>query len=178
MKLGALAVALSVMAPIANAQGIEGEAALCRPGAPRPALLIEIVGLKDRAGNLRVELYPDSDPDFLSDSNKLVAAGKTFRRITFPVPSVGHPLACLGAPAPGRYSLVIVHSRDGRPKFSALKDGIGFPGDPKLSYSQPPARKAWVIVNEGVTRLGVRLQYLHGFFAVGPIHNPVDDERP
>lgn len=178
MRLWAAATALTLLTLSAHAQGMEGEAALCRPGAVHPALMIEIVGLKDRAGLLRVELYPDSDPDFLSDSNKLLADGKTFRRLVFPVPSIGHPVACLGAPAPGRYSLVIVHNRDGKPKFSALKDGIGFPGDPKLSYSQPPARKAWITVGDGVTRLRVRLQYLHGFFTVGPIHDPVDDERP
>lgn len=178
MRLWAIATMLSMLTLSTKAQGVEGEAALCKPGAGHPALLIEVVGLKDRAGNLRIELYPDSDPDFLSDSNKLLAAGKTFRRITFLVPSSGHPTACLGAPTPGRYSLVIVHDRDGRRKFSPLKDGIGFPGDPKLSYSQPPARKAWVTLGEGVTRLRVRLQYLHGFFTVGPINNPVDDERP
>lgn len=166
-----LAIASS---PTAHSQTIEGEPALCRPGASRPALLIEINGLKDRAGSLRVELYPDHDPDFLSDSNKLIAAGKTFRRIAFPVPAVGHPAACVGAPAPGRYSLVIVHDRDGKAKFSPLHDGIGFPGNPRLSYSQPPASKAWVSVGEGVTRIKVTLQYLHGFFTVGPIRNPVD----
>ncbi len=171
----ALAAALLAHPAAAQPQGVEGEPALCRAQAHASALLLTIVGLRDRAGNLRVELYPDHDPVFLSDSNKLIETGQTFRRITFPVPAgPGPTLACLGVPAPGRYSLVIIHDRDGKRKFNAMHDGIGFPGDPKLGYSQPPASKAWVTVGPGVNRLRITLQYLHGFLQVGPVHHPVD----
>jgi len=177
-RLTLLAMLLFAIARPAWAQRepVQGEAALCHAGATRPALLIEIAGLKDRAGELRIELYPDHDPDFLGDKNKLIAAGKTFRRILFAVPPGPRPVACLGVPAPGRYALVIIHDRQAKRKFNALSDGIAFPGDPKLSFSQPPASKAWVTVGGGVDRIRVRMQYLHGFLQVGPVRHPIDED--
>ena len=169
------ALAALILAALPARAQVHGEAALCVPGAERPALLVEVTGLKDRAGELRVELYPDTDPEFLGDKEKLLREGKTFRRIIFPVPASGHPLACLGVPAPGRYALAVIHDRAAARKFAFRRDGIGFPGDPHLFLGQPPASKAWITVGPGVNRLKVRLQYYDGFLGAGPVRKPVDD---
>ena len=58
----------------------------CRPGESGPALLVEATGMKDRVGNMKLEIYPSNEKDFLADDNVLVAAGKTFRRVEVPVP--------------------------------------------------------------------------------------------
>ncbi len=57
----------------------------CRPGEPGPALLVNVEGLKDRKGNLKLEVYPADDRDFLQDDNVLVSRGKVFRRVEAPV---------------------------------------------------------------------------------------------
>ncbi len=169
-----LAAGLVALATIpARAQPIAGEAALCRNGST--AILVEIAGLKDRAGELRVELYPDTDPEFLGDKNKLIAEGKTFRRISIPVPPTGRAVVCLGIPAPGRYSLAVIHDREADRKFDFRRDGIAFPGNPRLMLGKPPASKAWVTVPPGLNRLAVRLQYYDGFLGAGPVRHPVDE---
>jgi uncharacterized protein (DUF2141 family) len=40
--------------------------------------MVEVAGLKDRTGKLKLEVYPDNDADFLMDDNVLVYQGKTF----------------------------------------------------------------------------------------------------
>jgi uncharacterized protein (DUF2141 family) len=160
----------------ARAQPVAGDAALCREGAP--SILVEILGLKDRMGELRVELYPDTDPEFLGDDKKLEREEKTFRRVAFAPPTMGHAFACIAAPGPGRYSLVVIHSRDNVKKFNYHHDGIAFPGDPRLFFGKPPASKAWISVARGVTRVAVRLQYYDGFLGIGPVRHPVDEGHP
>jgi hypothetical protein len=50
----------------------------CRSNEAGPAALVAVMGLKDRAGLLRAELYPANDADFLNDDKILVREGKTF----------------------------------------------------------------------------------------------------
>lgn len=167
------AAALTAAAAPAGAQTAAGPP-VCHAGSAVPSILVQITGLKDRGGDIRVELYPANDADFLANAKQLVADGKPFRRVQFGVPATGHPLACLAAPAPGRYALAVIHSRDGIRKFNFRRDGVAFPGDPKLFLGKPPVRKATITVPEGTLRLVVRLQYYDGFLGVGPVRRPVD----
>jgi hypothetical protein len=41
----------------------------CRANEPGPAFMINVVGLKDRGGTMKAELYPANDTDFLADDN-------------------------------------------------------------------------------------------------------------
>ncbi|WP_157216839.1 DUF2141 domain-containing protein [Flavisphingomonas formosensis] len=141
----------------------------CRQNEPGPALLVTAVGLKDRKGLIRAELYPPNDPDFLADDNILIEHGKTFRRVEMPVPSAGPVQLCIRAPAPGVYTLSLLHDRDMNRKFGFLSDGIGFPGNPKLGHSQPPASAARITVGAGITPISIVLNYYHGLFSFGPI---------
>ncbi len=139
------------------------EAAKCRTPEAGPAFEIAIEGLKDRKGVLRIELYPDNDTDFLADDNVLVQAGKAFRRLDAPVPPQGPVLLCLRAPTPGRYSLAILHDRNDDRKFTLFSDGVGFPGNPRLGMSKPPAAAAAAEAGPGLTRIRIRMNYLRGF---------------
>lgn len=141
----------------------------CRPGEPGPAVVVTAVGLKDRKGRLRAEVYPDNDADFLADDNLLLAAGKTFRRTETDVPPEGAVQLCVRLPAPGTYALSLVHDRDGNRKFTALSDGIGFPGDPHLGWSKPRAAAARFVAGQGVTELRITLNYWRGLASFGPI---------
>lgn len=134
----------------------------CRPGETGPAFLIDVEGLKDRRGLIKVEVYPDNNHDFLADDNKLIEQGKTFRRVEKALPASGTPELCIRVPAPGRYSVMVLHDRDSNRKFGWRVDGIGFAGNPKLGWSKPSADKASAAAGSGLTRLEVVMNYQRG----------------
>ncbi len=136
----------------------------CREGETGPAILVEAVGLKDREGLLRLELYPARDGDFLGDDNLLIAAGKTFARVDMPVPKNGAARLCIRVPRAGNYALSLLHDRNSNLKFDLSNDGIGFPGNPRLGWSKPKAAVATVTAGAGLTRIAIRLNYRHGLF--------------
>lgn len=106
MKQLALALALPLLvgATTGSPRELGKKEGACRPGEPGPALLVKAVGLKDRTGNLKLEVYPSRDPDFLQDDATLVNAGKVFRRVEVPVPAGAEPELCIRVPGPGAYA--------------------------------------------------------------------------
>lgn len=142
----------------------------CRPNESGPALLVTISGLKDRAGNLKAELYPAKDEDFLADDNVLVMAGKTFRRVEMMVPRVGAVELCIRVPGPGTYALSVLHDRDGNRKFGLSSDGFGVPGNPaKFCFAKPGVETARINAGAGIGNVQVRMNYRRGLFCFAPV---------
>ncbi|MFC3174297.1 DUF2141 domain-containing protein [Novosphingobium bradum] len=143
----------------------------CRSGEAGPALLVRIDGLKDHNGNLKLEVYPANDKDFLQDDNILVAEGKVFRRVEQPV-GAGNPVElCVRIPGPGTYAVSVLHDRDGNRKFGLSVDGIGFSGNPRLGVSKPKASRASVVVTAaGLSRITVVMNYRSGLMSFAPLH--------
>ena len=142
----------------------------CRPGEVGPAITVEVEGLKDRSGLLRLELYPANDADFLADDNVLLSAGKSFARVDLPVPATGPVRLCIRVPRPGPYALSLLHDRNSNLKFDLLSDGIGFPGNPRLGWSRPRAASATMVAGPGITPVAIRLNYRRGF-AMRPLED-------
>ena len=142
----------------------------CRANEPGPALLVEAKGLKDRTGNLRLEVYPANDHDFLQDDNILINEGKVFRRVDVPVPPAGPVELCIRVPAPGRYSVVLLHDRDRNMKFGWSVDGVGFASNPRLGWGRPKAARAAAVAGPGLTRLSIVLNYRRGL-GLAPLKN-------
>ncbi|MCJ2186292.1 DUF2141 domain-containing protein [Novosphingobium beihaiensis] len=140
----------------------------CRPNEKGPAFLVTVDGLKDRQGNLKLEVYPDNNDDFLEDDNVLINAGKTFRRVEVPVPASGTPQLCVRLPGPGTYAVSLLHDRNEDRKFNWTIDGIGFAGNPKLGWGKPKARKASAKAGAGLTPITIVLNYRHGL-GVAPL---------
>ena len=160
--------AIAVLAGPAGAQVLGSDAAACRPGEG-PAIAVEITGLKDRTGELKLELYPGEEADFLKDDRELIAAGKIFRRVVVPTPAKGAPMLCIRVPRPGRYALLLTHNRDGKNKFSFWTDGAGFASNVKLGRARPKVEQALVEVGAGVTTVRIAVQYLRGLGGFGPV---------
>lgn len=144
----------------------EGE---CRSNESGPAFLIDVMGLKDRKGRLKLELYPANDDDFLADDNILIMDGKAFRRVEVPVPASGPVRLCIRAPAPGSYAISLMHDRDANRRFSVSVDGIGFAGNPKLGWSKPRAAAATATVGSGAAQLTIVMNYRRGLVSFGPL---------
>lgn len=161
----ALALALAAVAPAA-AQPLGDPG--CGAG---PAIRAEIVGLKDREGSLKLELFPANEEDFLRDDRDLKAEGKFFHRVWVPTPPVGPVVLCARVPRPGTYAVLFTHDRDGKNKFNFWTDGAGVPGNRRLGRSRPRLDNATVTVGAGTATVVIRAQYLHGF---PPSFGPVE----
>jgi uncharacterized protein (DUF2141 family) len=143
----------------------------CRPGESGPAVIITAVGLKDRQGLLRAELYPANEGDFLEDDNILINAGKTFRRVEIRLPPSGPVQLCIRTPGPGPYTLSILHDRDANLKFGLSTDGVGFPNNPKLGLSKPKAAAVRFETGPGLTQISIRMNYRRGLLSFGPLRD-------
>lgn len=157
----ALALGAAALAVPAQAQVLGEDAAACTSRSG-PAIQATIVGLKDREGALKLELYPANEDDFLEHDNKLRAENKVFRRVSATPPATGNPMLCIKVPRPGRWALFFGHDRDGKRKFSFWTDGAGFPSNRKLGRARPKLTDAIIDVGPGVTTTTIRAQYLRG----------------
>lgn len=151
---------------IAQILGSDAPACTLRTG---PAIQVTITGLKDRKGDLKLELYPATAADFLKDDRDLLAEGKVFRRVRVPAPADGPVTMCIRAPRPGQYALLFTHDRDGRNKFNFWSDGAGFAGNRRLGRSRPLLAEAVVSVGRSVAAVTIRVQYLRGLGGFGPV---------
>lgn len=134
----------------------------CRPNEAGPSFLVDVKGLKDRNGKLKLEVYPANNPDFLEDDNILISAGKTFRRIEQSVPASDAVRLCVRVPSAGRYAVSLLHDRDSNRRFSWRIDGIGFAGNPKLGWGKPDASDASAIARSGPTQIEIVMNYRRG----------------
>ncbi|MCP4616051.1 MAG: DUF2141 domain-containing protein, partial [Bradyrhizobium sp.] len=157
----ALAWIAIALPPAANAQ-IGEDSDYCRTGRG-PAIQVNVQGLKDRSGELWLELYPPNDTDYLRTDTDLVAEGKVFRRTRSRLPATGNVAICVRVPQPGTYAVLLRHNRVGRDKFSFWSDGAGIPANRALVRSKPTVEQAKVIAGAGITTVSVQMQYLHGF---------------
>jgi uncharacterized protein (DUF2141 family) len=153
---------LAAAAPIPSSPDLGKAEGRCRSGESGPAFLVDVQGLKDRRGLLKVEVYPANDKDFLADDNVLVMAGKTFRRVETDVPASGTPTLCVRVPGPGTYGVMVLHDRDSNHKFGWRVDGIGFASNPRLGLSQPKVRHASATAGNGPTRIDIVMNYQRG----------------
>jgi uncharacterized protein (DUF2141 family) len=168
MNLLLLPALLATQAALPSTPDLGKAAGRCRMPENGPSFLVTVEGLKDRRGLLKLEVYPDNDDDFLADDNKLIAAGKTFRRVEVPTPAAGAVHLCIRVPGPGRYAVSLLHDRDGNRKFGLSTDGIGFAGNPRLGWSKPHAAAASAAAGSGPTPITIVMNYRHGLFSFGP----------
>lgn len=164
-----LAALLLAQASLQSTPDLGKAAARCRSPETGPAFLVTVTGLKDRRGLLKLEVYPDNDQDFLADDNRLIAAGKVFRRVEVLTPPSGPVQLCIRVPHAGRYAVSLLHDRDGNHKFGLSTDGVGFAGNPKLGWSKPRAAQASAAAGSGPTPITIVMNYRHGLFSFRPI---------
>jgi len=160
-RLGPLIAAMLLSAP-AMAGILGDQADACRPGSGQNAVLLTIDGFKNRDGNVRVELWPGVEGDFLRDHHELVAEGKAYERVTVPTPAVGPAKVCVRLPGPGTYALGAFHSPSGQRKFNWRRDGVTFTRNPQVGLRRPKADEVAVTYGPGLNQESVTLNYLRG----------------
>jgi uncharacterized protein (DUF2141 family) len=170
MKVRLLALGLLALGGAAPGRGqvLGPDAEGCVPGHGS-AIQVNVVGLKDRTGELKLELYPATEEDFLKDDRDLIRQGKVFRRVRVPTPHAGPVALCIRVPRAGRYALLLTHNRDGKNKFSVWQDGAGFPSNRRLGRQRPKLDGAVIDVGPGVAVTTIRAQYLRGLGGFAPV---------
>ncbi|GGI67145.1 hypothetical protein GCM10007973_00350 [Polymorphobacter multimanifer] len=156
----ALAALPLLLAVPAEAQVLGTDAAACAPnttgaGASGPAVLVTVIGFKNRDGRLRVQFYPDEQEDYLG-------SGKYIRRQEVPVTASGNMQVCITVPRPGSYVMVALHDRNEDGKLNVWSDGIGFSNNPRIPLGKPPLEKTRFTAGPGITRIDVVLNYMQG----------------
>ena len=157
----AATLALAVAMPAAPSAAVVGpDAARCRSGSG-PALLVNVAGLRNRIGSLRVMVYHNPD--------EFLVRGKYLRRVDVPVAPNGAMQVCVALPGTGTYAIAVRHDADANHK-TGWNDGGGYSNNPPLSITnlKPPYRKVAVSVGNGVRPVNVVLNYRQGF-SVRPI---------
>jgi uncharacterized protein (DUF2141 family) len=152
-RAGLPLLALAALAAPAQAQ-LGADAAACRTG--HPAILVNVVGLAQRTGNIRVALY--------GSPNTFLARGQTMRKINVPVTAGGPMRICIAVPRPGQYAIAVRHDVDGDNARGDWSDGGGFSRNPRLSLLHLRPNFGDVAVNVGPSVLGVNvvLNYRYG----------------
>ena len=160
LVLATLAMALASGAA-AQPATVGDDPRLCYAGAHASSALVDVIGLKDTTGTLRVEIYPAAKDDFLKDFDELKAEGKAAYRVQTPV--TGPEMrVCIRAPGPGRWSVAVIHSRGGRRKFDWHTDGAGFANNPGFVFGKPDWDKT--VATFGMSPISLRIapRYLRG----------------
>jgi uncharacterized protein (DUF2141 family) len=125
-----------------------------------PSVLVKVVGLKNRAGNVRIRLF-GGDPKTYFDKRY------TLERIEFAVPKSGDVEQCIAVPRAGTYAVDVRHDTNGNGK-SDRADGAGASGNPEVSLldvifkKKPPVSKVQIDVGRGSTVATIIVKYLSG----------------
>ena len=164
--VGAGALALAATFAFAQPAGavLGPDAARCRSGSAEPALLVNVTGLKNRRGEIRVKVF-GSNPD------EFMVRGKGVRRLDVPVTGAGAMQICNALPRTGTYAIVVRHDADANGKTS-WNDGAGYSNNPSLSLMnlKPPYKKVAVAVGNGVRPVSVVLNYRRGL-SIAPVRS-------
>lgn len=162
--VGVAAIALAATFAAAEPAGavLGPDAASCRSGSAEPALLVNVTGLKNRRGEIRVKVF-GSNPD------EFMVRGKGVRRVDVPVTGAGPMQICIALPRAGTYALVVRHDADANGKTS-WNDGAGYSNNPGLSLMslKPSYKKVAVAVGNGIRPVTIVLNYKRGL-SIAPI---------
>lgn len=125
-----------------------------------PSILVKVVGLKNRAGTVRIRLF-GGDPKTYFDKRYAL------ERIEFAAPKTGDVERCVAVPRVGTYAVDVRHDANSNGK-SDRSDGAGASGNPDVSLldvifkKKPPVNKVQINVGRGSTVATIIIKYLSG----------------
>lgn len=151
--ISATALAL-VSGTAAAGQEISNDLSRCAVGKG-PAVLVNVQGVKEARGNVRVQSYAATPGTWL-------AKGRWLHRIESRA-SAGNMSFCVPVPSEGKYGIAVRHDRNGNGKTDFTQDGGGFsnnPGVSILNLGKPSVSKVAFDAGPGVTRITINLKYM------------------
>ena len=158
MRKFSLFVAVTAIALVsggaAAGSAINNDMARCTAGNG-PAVIVQVRGVKEAAGRIRVQSYPATGGAWL-------AKGRWINRVEARA-NTGAMSFCVPVPAAGNYGIAVRHDRNANGKTDINKDGGGFSNNPSiniLNLGKPSVGKVSFYAGTGVTRITINLKYL------------------
>jgi uncharacterized protein (DUF2141 family) len=157
---GAAIFAALFSIPSGAEANIGPDAGVCASGNG-PAALVRVVGLKNRAGKVRVRTFDGTNPKAWFDKKRAL------KRTEVAIPGSGAVEICMPVPKAGSYVIDLRHDTNGNGD-SDRADGAGATGNPSISLfdfllgKKPPASKVVVQVGNGITPISITMKYLQG----------------
>ena len=149
------ATALALLSGAAAAsEEISNDLSRCTAGKG-PAVLVNVQGVKEARGNVRVQSYAATPGTWL-------AKGRWLHRIESRA-SAGNMSFCLPVPSEGKYGIAVRHDRNGNGKTDFTQDGGGFSNNPSVSIlnlGKPSVSKVAFDAGPGITRITINLKYM------------------
>jgi uncharacterized protein (DUF2141 family) len=148
-----------LMTLLAPTQALGPDAARCAAGGG-PAMLVNVTGLRDRSGIVRVRSFGGSPSNYFNKKRAL-------QRIYLPTPASGPVRICVPVSAPGWYAVDVRHDTNGNGDTDRA-DGGGASGNPHVTLfdvllgRKPAAETVRVWAGPGVTTVPVTMMYLRG----------------
>ncbi len=155
-------VAMLSASPVAA----QGKGAILGPYAARctsgnaPAVLVNVVGLKQRTGALRLRTFGGATSTWFEKKGWIT-------RVEIATPASGPIRICMPVSAPGTYAIDLRHDMNGNGETDR-SDGGGASGDPKVTlldfvFGRKPSPKVTALaVGRGVTEITITVMYLRG----------------
>lgn len=150
----------SLLLPLLLAGPIAVPARTSCPADVGPALLVDVSGFRNRAGQVRVRVFGGPTSTYFDKKLALF-------RLETPVPAAGKVTFCIPVPRPGVYAVDVRHDINAN-SDTDRNDGGGVSGNPRVSLwdvllsRRPEPAKVQVRVGGGVTAVPVTLMYLQG----------------
>lgn len=135
-------------------QQVANDLSKCNAG-DGPAVLVQVRGVKEASGRIRVQSYPATGGAWL-------AKGRWLHRVESRA-NAGAMTFCVPVPAEGKYGIAVRHDRNANGKTDISQDGGGFSNNPSiniLNLGKPAVNKVAFHAGPGVTRITVNLRYM------------------
>lgn len=119
-----------------------------------PAVRVNVSGIKNASGAIRVQIYHGTEADWLE-------SGRWLYRIEQPA-RAGSMSFCLPVPANGSYGVAVRHDVNGNGRTDITSDGGAMSNNPSiniLNLGRPSIRRTRFEVS-GVTTININMRYM------------------
>ena len=146
-------ILLSPTPAFASGKTVSNDLGKCRSGAG-PAVLINVSGVKESNGTMRVQNYRGTASEWLK-------TGAWLYRVEAPA-KTGNMQFCLPVPSAGTYAVAIRHDINANGKTDIFGDGGGMSNNPSINIfnlGKPSYKKTAFNVGNDVKSINISMKY-------------------
>ena len=148
------ALLIAPLTAVSAGQTVSNNMSQCRSGNG-PAVLVNVSGIKESSGKLRVQSYRGTKEEWLK-------SGAWLHRIEVPA-KAGSMTFCMPINNAGTYGIAIRHDVNGNGKTDISSDGGGMSNNPSINIfnlGKPSYKKTAFSVGNGVKSINITMKYM------------------